>query len=29
LTRGGPEAAVHGELHTEDEAAGAVGRMVT
>jgi hypothetical protein len=28
LTRGGPEAAVHGELHTEDEAAGAVGRMV-
>jgi hypothetical protein len=28
LTGGGPEVTVHGELHAEDEATGAVGRMV-
>jgi hypothetical protein len=28
LTGGGPEVAVHGELHVEDEVAGAVGRTV-
>jgi hypothetical protein len=28
LTGGGPEATIHGELHAEDEAAGAIGGTV-
>jgi hypothetical protein len=28
LTGGGPEATIHGGLHTEDEAAGVIGGMV-